>query len=81
MSETDDEKLGFGKGELALIKWQFQFSGDFMNALFAAMTRADKDNLRRLGEGFPEEAEAFKRYRDEPGYWDGLEARWVAGER
>ena len=72
---------GFSRAERRLCDWQYQRSGSFFTKLFDAMTKADNINLGRLGEGFPEEVAAFRRFRDEKDYWSGIETRWEAGER
>lgn len=63
-------------GEINLIHWQKHGSGSFITKLFEAMRSADDTNLGRLGKGFPEEVEAFNRYRKEGGYWDDLQSRF-----
>ena len=68
---------GFGAGEIAIIKWQYRLHGDFFMALFHAITKADDTNLRRIGEGFPDEVEAFKKYSQVTGWWQDVEARWL----
>jgi hypothetical protein len=72
---------GFTTAERRLCDWQYERSGSFFTKLFDAMSKADNTNLNRLGEGFPDEVEAFKRYRDERGWWQGMEKRWEKGER
>ena len=59
-------------GEYSLVKWQYHRAGDFTNALFGALMRADQHNLNRFKLAFPEETEAYDRYAHEPGYWDAL---------
>lgn len=62
-------------GERHLVDWQFGFGGDFNNALFQAISLADTGNKYRLGIGFPDEVEAFRRYSQENGYWESLRKR------
>lgn len=41
------------------LEFQFGWSGDFTQALFQAIARADSDNLAKLSEGFPQEVDAY----------------------
>lgn len=41
------------------LEYQFHFCGDFYEALFQAIGRADEGNLARLEKGFPEEVHAY----------------------
>lgn len=68
--------MSLSNGEINLIHWQRRVSGSFTTKLFEAMCSADETNLRKLGEGFPEEAKAYKRYRDESGYWDAIQKEY-----
>jgi hypothetical protein len=47
-------------GEKAVVKWQFRLLGDFLDALFVAMARADEGNLAKLELAFPEEVTGFR---------------------
>lgn len=71
--------MSLDNGEINLIYWQKRKSGSFMTKLFEAMCAADETNLRKLGEGFPEEAKAYKRYRDETGYWGAIQKQFEQG--
>ena len=42
------------------LEHQYRWSGDFMNAIFDAIARADEGNLAKLAAGFPEEVDAYK---------------------
>ena len=46
--------------ERAVILWQYQLIGDFKQALWEAISRADGDNLLRLELGFPDEVRGFR---------------------
>lgn len=61
--------------ELRLLDWQRGRAGPFVNSLFECMCTADEKNLEKLAEGFPEEIRVFKKYRHQPGYFDGLKRR------
>ena len=61
------------EGERKLCEWQYELSGSFYSSLFKTMSCADSMNLSRLEMGFPEEVEAFKRFRNESGYWESLQ--------
>ena len=51
---------------VALVEWQFNRSmgllGDFREALWATIVKADDDNLLRLMKGFPVEVEAYHKW-------------------
>jgi len=66
------------EAESRLCDWQYGRSGSFFEALFELMGRADGVNLARLAAGFPEEAEAFRRYRTEEEYWPALRKEYSA---
>lgn len=65
-------------GERHLIEWQYNCGGFFFTMLWNAISRADDGNLARLSLGFPEDVEAYLRFRDEEGYWGNLQ--WLATE-
>jgi hypothetical protein len=60
------------QGEQRLVEFRFGGASGFFILLFQIMTRADTDNLEKLGKGFPEEVEAYNRFRTEDGYWQEL---------
>ena len=68
------------EGEHSLYRWQYYLTGDFEQKLWEAITQADSKNLERLGLGFPEHVEAYRRYSYERGYWEALFARIRKGE-
>ena len=70
-----DEYKKLFTGERHLVDWQFGLGGDFNNALFDAISKADELNLAKLEMGFPEEVIAFRRYSREYGYWENIEKR------
>jgi len=49
-------------GEKAIVKWQFGLLGDFLDALFVAIARADEENLAKLELTFPEEVAGFREW-------------------
>ncbi len=53
-----------------LLEWVYGQTGHFYTQLFELMARADTENLNKLGQGFPEEVEAFRIYAYDV---DGLE--------
>lgn len=57
------------EAERALVAWQYRFCGDFKQALWEVIGRADDDNLELLRKGFPVEVGAFIRFSRERGYW------------
>jgi len=59
-------------GERHLVDWQYGGLGGFFTALWDAIRRADGGNLDRLGKGFPEDVEAYRRYSGEAGYWERI---------
>ena len=64
-------------GELHLLDWYTGRAGGFIDSLFEAICRADKSNLLNLATGFPEEVEAFRKFRHQPGYLEELEKRYA----
>lgn len=65
------------EGEKKLVEYNFGMSGSFYKNFFETAFRADGFNLSRLEAGFPQEIQALKRYRSEPGYWDGLKEEFM----
>lgn len=61
--------------EWRLIFWQRGTAGSFNTALFNAATCADTINLARLERAFPELIGVYRRYANEPGYWEALQRR------
>ena len=59
IAEALREGSPWNDGEKSLIKWQIGQHGDFKTALWAAISKADLTNLRRLQLGYPEEVAAF----------------------
>jgi hypothetical protein len=57
------------EGEIHLIDYLLGFSGGFYTALFEAFKKADHWNQIRLGEGFPEEFQAIKKYQGRENEW------------
>ena len=60
------------KGEQRLVDFQFGYSGGFFRLLFQTIGKADDSNRALLGKGFPEEVEAYNRFKTENGYWPKL---------
>ena len=58
--------------EQFIIKWKYNLLGDFKTALIHAITHADSDNIEKLALGFPKEVSAYKRYREESGWWEAV---------
>ena len=50
------------EGVKSLIKWQLRLCGDFKEALWVAISRADEKNLALLEQGFPKEVSAFRKW-------------------
>ena len=73
--------MAISEGERHLAEFQFGMTGHFFTALFVAMVNADETNLNRLSLAFPDEVNAYRRYRNENGYWQRVEAEWRAGFR
>ena len=66
------EQYGLEPEEAAVVEWQYGYCGDFHKALWEAIARADENNLDRLGFGFPVEVTGFKKYSQEPGWWQNV---------
>jgi len=52
---------GFNK----YLEYQYRQSGDFYQALWLAIMRADTKNTARLAKGFPSEVEAYRVWSQE----------------
>lgn len=63
------------EGERQLVKWQYRLQGDFYDALWSAISRADSGNLARLALAFPSDVEAYRRFSQVPGYWEEVQER------
>lgn len=57
-------------GEQSLWKWQFREHGGFYMALWNAISKADQNNIEKLGRGFPGEVRAYLRFAHETGWWE-----------
>jgi len=62
-------------GERHLIMWHEGKLSGFWKLLWDAMASADDEHLATLAKGFPEDAEAMRRFREERGYWGSLKGR------
>jgi hypothetical protein len=65
-------------GDKHLCEWRYGFASRFYSALFASMMWAAETELNRLSQGFPEEADAFRRYQTDAGFWARIEGEWKA---
>lgn len=61
--------------EFRLVKWQFRYAGFFENLMYNLMAAADDNNLAKLALAFPDDAEAYRRYAQESGYWTDVKKR------
>lgn len=68
------------QGEKHLCDFLYERSGSFYTALMKAFFKADSLNFYKLKRGFPEEADAVWKYRNEEEYWDELESEYLRGE-
>jgi hypothetical protein len=69
--QIDTTKLNVG--EVELLQWQFGGDlGNFKTALWKAITHSDSGNLDRLGLGFPDQVEAFRKFGQAAGYWQDV---------
>jgi hypothetical protein len=69
---------GFTEVERQAVLWQYRTSlalGGFADALYALCDEADRANLERIGEGWPELAEAVSRWRNESGFASSVRDR------
>lgn len=64
------------KGEQRLVEFQFGYASGFTTLLFKTIGKADDSNRALLGKGFPEEVEAYNRFKTENGYWPNLIAEF-----
>lgn len=75
-AERRMEDLDLTPGELALIQVKFYKNADmFTEALMAAITYADADDLIKLRQVYPEHVEAYRNYKIVPGWYDNLVSR------
>lgn len=56
------------------IRWQYAKGDGFFDALLDAIARADEDNARLLGLGFPQQVRAVTSWQHVPGYAQKVEA-------
>ena len=66
----------FGKlmpEEQAIVEWQYEMHGDFKQALFEAICRADTHNLDLIALGFPVEVMGYRLYAYEDGWWPAVQ--------
>lgn len=79
MPRTEEELTirEFSRGELFILRWQFNTAGSFDKALAEAMSKADTKNLNAFAQGFPEEAEAMWKYKTERDWWDSVKNRYA----
>lgn len=66
---------GLTKGERWVIEWQYRMHGDFNTALSQAIMMADRRNLAKLAQGFPDEVSAFRHYSEVDGWWEALQKK------
>lgn len=62
-----------------VLRWQYRRMlalGSFTDALLDAATRADNENLGRIGEGWPALAHAIRCWRDVPGFADQMREKF-----
>ena len=60
--------MDLNQGEVRLIDFQHQRTGSFFTHLFEALFVADGPNREKLAMGFPEEAEAVRKWQNVSGY-------------
>lgn len=63
--------------EDAIMQWKYGYCGDFYQALWEAIARADLLNLVRLEMGFPLEVGAFRRFAHEEGWWPSVREKAI----
>lgn len=68
------------EGERSLYRYKFEATGSFEKSFWSMMMAADSTNLALIAKGFPEHAEAMRRYANESGYWQALVKRINGGE-
>jgi len=70
------KKLLINKGEKLFVEFQLGMNGSFYTSFFRAAMVADTINSHKLYEGFPEEIEAVRKFKNEDGYWEELQERY-----
>ena len=68
---------GFSVYESIIIEWQFRYSVGFQTKLMELIAKADLENRYLLSIGFPEEVIAFTMFSEGPGWWQGVEKRYI----
>ena len=66
---------GLTNQEWRVYEWQYGLCGDFRKGLWQAIIRADDHNLNLLALGFPDEVNGYRKYAEEPGWWQEVEAK------
>jgi len=60
------------KGEKFIADWQMCIQGGFKSSLLNSISKADENNRASLRLAFPEEVDAFMKFRTESGWWTAL---------
>ena len=63
------------RGERFILEWQYRMHGGFFTALTDAICKADDGNLIKLGMGFPDEVDAYRKFSGEDGWWQEVQAK------
>jgi len=71
-NENKKEIKDLTEGEKHFIYYLRGSSGSFYTKLFKLMESADPQNLFKLGVVYPEEVDAFKKYREVKGYYESI---------
>jgi hypothetical protein len=66
------------QGDKHLCEWRYGMSSHFYSVLFVAMVAASETEINQIGLGFPEEVDAYKRYQQQRGFFQQIEAEWKA---
>jgi hypothetical protein len=62
------------KEEKIIVSWQWRYHDLHCRILDLAKT-LDPDNLEKLSRGFPDHISALKRFRQEAGWFEGIEKK------
>jgi hypothetical protein len=73
--KNPQEYQKLSKGEKHIIDWQIGIASGWRMALQELISLSDLDNLAKLELAFPDEVQAFKKYRNEIGWWAELANR------
>lgn len=63
------------EGERFIFNWQYRLEDEnsFKGLLAKLLSKADSNNLRKISQGFPDEANAMYNFHNTDGWWAKVE--------